>query len=305
MDRTASTLSRHNDGWKVSYEAQELLDVPCVACGSRACRDVAREFGIALARCDHCGQVYTRTPLPDSQSHYVIPSTEAIEAKYDPILRGEAAHPRDDNYVEHLRTIEGVCGPGNLLDVGSHSGFFLRIARGRGWKVTGVEPSPTTSALARDRFGLDVFTGTLNEVALPESSFDVATLVDVFEHIGQPLALLGDVYRVLRPGGVLFIKVPNVRYVLAKYQLATRFKVPLDDILDAREHLGYYSNETLVAILRAAGFEVIGLRVPTPIQTGSALRRSVRALGPAIARRTPRGVATPLATDLAALARRP
>jgi 2-polyprenyl-3-methyl-5-hydroxy-6-metoxy-1,4-benzoquinol methylase len=286
--------------WKDHYAPGELLAVPCPGCGTAVSRPRAHEFGIEVAACVYCGLTYTRTPVPESQSHYEV-SREAMESKYAEQFRG-GAHPRDPNYAEHLRSIEAVATGRRLLDVGSHCGFFLRRARERGWTAIGVEPSPVSSALGRDHFGLDIRTGTLSSVDLEPESADVVTMVDVFEHVGEPRAMLSGIHEVLRPGGVLFIKVPNVRYVLAKQRMLGRVPGLLEDALDAREHLVHYSEPTLRAMVSSGGFAVKSIHVPAPIQSGGNVRRAVRAAGPGLVRIVPRGAATPLATDLACIA---
>ncbi|MEA2154671.1 MAG: hypothetical protein QOE11_811 [Solirubrobacteraceae bacterium] len=289
--------------WKRCYEPDELLVVSCPRCGSGDARRVASEFGITIARCRGCGLTYTRTPLPDSQAHYRT-DRDVFVRKYEGVFAGTEPHPRDANYAEHLGLLERATSGRDLLDIGSHAGFFLRRAVARGWHAVGVEPSPVTSALAREHFGLDVRTGTLAEAALPDASFDAATMTDVFEHVGDPGPMLAQITRLLRPGGVLFVKVPNVRYVRAKALLLGRVPGLLEDCYDAREHLVYYSAPTLRETLAAAGFTVESIMVPAPIQAGGRLRRAVRAAGPALARRLPRGAELPLSTDLDALARR-
>lgn len=298
-----SAKDREVRGWKRSYDPHETLTVSCPRCASDDAHPVAREFGITIARCRDCGLTYTLTPLPDSQDHYGV-DRELFECKYSGILEGRLPHPRDRNYDEHLDALEAAASGRDLLDVGSHAGFFLRRAVARGWDAIGVEPSPVTSALARDYFGLDVRTATLAAAALPDASFDVVTMMDVFEHVGEPGAMLAEIRRVLRPGGVLFIKVPNVRYVQAKQRLLGWVPGLLEDCFDAREHLVYYSAATLRQSLTAADFEVEAIGVALPIQAGGALRRAARAVGPALARRVPHGAGLPLCTDLNALARR-
>lgn len=298
-----SASAARGEPWKDFYEEAELLVVDCPLCASDDARVVAREFGIALARCRVCGLTYTRTPRSDSQSHYGA-DRQAVMRKYEPVFAGNRPHPRDRNYDEHLAALEATSRGRDLLDIGSHAGFFLRRAVARGWNAIGVEPSPVTSALARERFGLDVRTGLLDEVALPEGAFDAITMTDVFEHVGEPVRVLAHIRRLLRPGGVLFVKVPNVRYVRAKALLLGRVPGLLEDCFDAREHLVYYSTTTLRRTLEAGGFTVEALTVASPIQAGGRLRRAARALGPALARRLPRGPELPLSTDLVAVARR-
>ena len=270
-------------------------------CGSSESHDIAMEYDIAIARCRVCRLIFTRTPVRDSQSHYAV-SRATIETKYGRILGGAELHPRTPNYTEHLYLLEAITEGRSLLDVGTHCGFFLDAARRRGWRVSGVEPSPVTSAIARERFGLDVRTGTLDGVALPPANFDVVTLVDVFEHIGAPRAVLRRCGALLRPGGRLFIKVPNARYAFAKY-LVMRPLGLVDDAFDAREHLVHYTPGTLRRMLRTEGFQVEIMRVPSPIQVGSYWRRVARAAGPGLAKRLPRGFELPLATDLCVVAR--
>lgn len=294
---------RGDEGWKRFYEPDELLVVDCPRCASGDARGLAREFGITIARCRACGLTYNRTPLPESQGHY-SPDREFLLRKYERYFAGTEPHPRDSNYGEHLDVLESVVDGRDLLDVGSHAGFFMRRAVARGWNAVGIEPSSVTSALARERFGLDVRTATLADARLPDGAFDVVTLTDVFEHVGEPGPMLAEIRRLLRPAGVLFIKVPNVRYLRAKQLLLGRIPGLVDDCWDAREHLVYYSAATLRQTLQAAGFAVEAVMVPAPIQAGGRMRRAVRGLGTAVARRLPRGADLPLSTDLDAIARR-
>jgi 2-polyprenyl-3-methyl-5-hydroxy-6-metoxy-1,4-benzoquinol methylase len=289
-------------GWKTYYRPDELTETACPVCEARKPKDIAHEFGITIARCMRCDVVYTRTPLRDSQSHYRTSIPQVLE-KYGAVFRGEQPHPRDRNYDDQLLLLEALSSPGTLLDIGAHAGFFLRRARQRGWRVKGVEPSPTTAAVAREQLHLDVRTGTLFEAGFPEQSFDVVTMLDVLEHLDRPRLLLGEVARLLRPGGRLLVKVPNVRYVLAKHYLLRRLPGAVEDVFDAREHLAFYSHKTLAQLLRTAGFELEVLTVALPIQAGGVVRRALRGAGPELARFLPKGVALPLATDLVAVGR--
>jgi SAM-dependent methyltransferase len=286
--------------WKDQYEQSELLEVDCPLCGARRHRDIAVEFGIAVARCGECALVYTRTPRPEPQEHYSVSRDEFLR-KYERFFRGDAPHPRDRNYDDVLSALERVCAPGELLDVGSHCGFFLRRARARGWRVTGVEPSAASSALARERFDLDVKTGFLDD-RFSDACYDAVTLVDVLEHVGRPRPLLREIARVLRPGGVVLAKVPNAAYLAAKYRLLRRVPGAVVDAFDAREHLVHYSHLTLERLLKEEGFTVSLSTVPSPIQTGGRLRCLFRSIGVLVAQRVPRGADLPFATDVVVIA---
>jgi SAM-dependent methyltransferase len=288
--------------WKERYEQAELADVACPGCKERRPADIATEFGIAISRCQACGLVYTRTPLREPQAHYLVPK-DAYLRKYGDIFSGKSPHPRDRNYDELLRLLGRLTTPGDLLDVGSHCGFFLRRARSTGWRTVGAEPSPVSSALAREQYGLDVRTGWLEEAGLPSARFDAVTVIDVLEHIADPNALLAEIRLVLRPSGFLLVKVPNVRYVRLKHHALRKVPGLISDAFDAREHLVHYSRRSLGDLLTGSGFAVFAFHVPRPIQAGGRPLRLLRGAGSAVARVGPRGIDSPLATDLVAIAR--
>lgn len=85
-----------------------------------------------------------------------------------------------------------------------------------GFTVSGVEPA-TAAAEAATKAGYNVFPGYLQDAAYPNNSFDVITLFEIVEHLGDPVALLEECVRVLKPGGVLVVNTPNAASWTAKY----------------------------------------------------------------------------------------
>lgn len=141
-----------------------------------------------------------------------------------------------------------------LLDFGAGGGGFLRHARGRGWRVLGFEPGKR----GRDNCvaaGLEV-TDSLD--SLPDSHFQLITLHHVFEHLTDPVGVLGSLKRLLAPTGRLFIEVPNVNSLRARLALpilSQRFG--FDERYRAFPiHLAYYSESTLGLVLARAGWVV-------------------------------------------------
>jgi SAM-dependent methyltransferase len=280
-----------------------IVHVPCPECKADSPGRIAEEDGLGINRCGGCGLIYVSPRFAEPQAHY-LGERESILAKYGPVLRGEHGHNRDTNYDQELRAIARWRPTGRLLDVGTHCGFFLRRARGMGWELHGVEPSPQAAALARESFGLDITAGTLEEASFAPESFDVVTLVDVFEHVDQPIELLTEVRRVMRSDGILFIKVPNAVYSFAKYRLARQLLRLDAEIFDAKEHVAHYTLRTLRRTLGRAGFDVIEAFVPRPIQDGAAWKCALRSGAHALARLQHRwlGAFGPLAMDVAVLA---
>lgn len=99
-------------------------------------------------------------------------------------------------------------GSSSLLDVGCGGGDFLATMQELGWHVTGVETDPRAVERAVRR-GLDVRHGGLEEAAFADASYDAITMAHVIEHVHDPLALLAEAKRILKPRGTLVILTPN------------------------------------------------------------------------------------------------
>ena len=135
--------------------------------------------------------------------------------------------------------------------------FFMRQTRGRGWTVTGVEPSASLSELARTHFGLDVRTCFLEDAQFPDGHFDVVTMTEMFEHISEPRPMLREIRRILKADGILFIKVPNEPFNVFKLRVLTALgRLSMLDIFDSYEHVVHYSSRTLRQMLEREGFWV-------------------------------------------------
>ncbi|HME03650.1 MAG TPA: class I SAM-dependent methyltransferase, partial [Solirubrobacteraceae bacterium] len=162
--------------------------------------------------------------------------------------------------VHEMRERTGI-STGRVLDIGSGYGFF-RVALGQaGYDHEGLEVSAFARSVASASYGLSTHGGTLDEHWQDwESRYDAVTLFDLIEHLEDPLRLLEQVAHVLRPGGVVGVKTPNI-------------DCPEADIFGAyyhslkREHLAYFSVTSLSAAAAAAGLE------PSHVTTTSHLLR--------------------------------
>jgi SAM-dependent methyltransferase len=126
----------------------------------------------------------------------------------------------------------------------------MNQARQQGWESEGVELAPHLSGLARER-GFTVKTGTLEDAHYPDATFDAATLLDVIEHLEDPLGTLGEIHRILRPSGILVIETPNwnsiYRRILRRWWAA----------LQPRLHLLYLEPRSASHMLKLAGFQTL------------------------------------------------
>jgi 2-polyprenyl-3-methyl-5-hydroxy-6-metoxy-1,4-benzoquinol methylase len=97
----------------------------------------------------------------------------------------------------------------SLLDVGCGVGTFLLQAQREGWKVSGLELSPSVAAYARERNGLDVSSISIESTTkFSAQSLDVITLFGVIEHLANPRRAVDECARILRPSGFLVLQTP-------------------------------------------------------------------------------------------------
>ena len=106
---------------------------------------------------------------------------------------------------------EHATPPGDLLEVGPGEGSFAEAARSAGWRYRGVEGSEGLARALRAR-GFDVTLAWVPPIDQPTDGFDVFYADQVLEHmsgIDGAREFVAEAYRCLRPGGVLFVVVPN------------------------------------------------------------------------------------------------
>ncbi|MFQ5512798.1 MAG: class I SAM-dependent methyltransferase [Myxococcota bacterium] len=230
----------------------------CALCEATDSTLVHVKRGYELRRCGSCGLVYVANP-PASRE---IASLYSFEAGYHGELRDESGEFQEALRVARhdFELLRVRREPGRLLDVGCSVGFFLRVAREAGWEVCGLEVSADTSRIARERYGLDVRTGKLEDDGWDPESFDVVTLWDVIEHLPDPKAALAAVHRILKPKGLLVFETPNIDGAFPR--LSRRLARPLGQWRhpEPPAHLFQFGTATARRLLETTGFELLETR---------------------------------------------
>lgn len=211
--------------------------------------------------CRECGAIFLR-PRPTEEELRELYSKEYFDHDFRCGHQGSYfAEATLAALVDHalLDRIQRYRPSGRFLEIGCAGGAFLHAARARGYAVQGVEFSPDAAAFARERFGLEVVTGSLGQADLGDGQFDVVFMGDVIEHLAEPVATLKEIYRVLAPGGVLVLVCPSqtntlfARLGLFLYRLfGLRVRVNLPPY-----HLFEYRPGSIRHLLRACGFEIL------------------------------------------------
>jgi 2-polyprenyl-3-methyl-5-hydroxy-6-metoxy-1,4-benzoquinol methylase len=216
---------------------------PCPLCGSRLFRPVFDP----IKKCRGCGLCLVN-PLGDFRGE-----NETEDYFLNEYLPLHLAN-RENSLAERRAHIAAIKRHFRLsshprhLDVGCALGSMLEEAKAAGWDSAGVETSEFAARYAAEHTGCSVYAGTLQKAAFPAESFDVVTLMDVIEHVPYPVDLMGEIYRVLRPGGVVFIVTPNFRSFFVRLYGRTAYGLWPD------QHVVYFQPATITKMLHQVGF---------------------------------------------------
>jgi SAM-dependent methyltransferase len=225
--------------------------IDCPLCGSATHTPLFEKQGFSFVRCQECRLVFVNPQVREDVVLEEYRTAETNDLWFD-VLTSERQLALDrEKFGGVLDLLEQPYrGAGRLLDVGCSIGLFLDMARERGWEGIGIEFAPRALAYAREEFGLEVLDVPLEDAGFEPESFDAVALLSVLEHTNEPRRMLADVARVLRPGGAVYIVVPNVD------SLACRVLHERARTFDGRNHLVYFSPSTLRDCLDRSGFDM-------------------------------------------------
>jgi 2-polyprenyl-3-methyl-5-hydroxy-6-metoxy-1,4-benzoquinol methylase len=280
-----------------------LEHVACALCGADDTRPRFHKFNLTVVQCNRCRLVYTNPRLPKdqlwtrySEDYFWDEYMRALEIERD----GQVDLNRFAVHHGPLLSLFQIYHPppDRLLEVGAAAGLFMKSAERAGWTVQGLEPLPAPAAFARERLGLDVLQDTVEDAPFEDASFDGVAMFETIEHVLDPPGMLRAVRRLMRPRGLLVLTTPNWE-ALTRHALGRQWAV-----ISPAEHLYYFSEATLTAMLTRAGFSWVHYHrdfAPRAVETmnarythapGSARQRlyasAVRALGPWIFREVQR-----------------
>jgi 2-polyprenyl-3-methyl-5-hydroxy-6-metoxy-1,4-benzoquinol methylase len=141
-----------------------------------------------------------------------------------------------------LDQIERFVEKGSLLEVGFGSGALLEQARQRGWQVVGLEIDQGCVDQMQVK-GLSAHKASLLEYEAEMESFNVVTMYSVIEHVVDPITNLKKAYELLKPGGILILRLPD-----------TDAEGPMASLI---AHVYHFNAHTVMVLLRRCGFEVL------------------------------------------------
>jgi len=199
-------------------------------------------YGVTLAlwRCRRCEFIY-------SDAGEVAELVSLYSRLDDPAYeQGEVSRTLQMRWlVSHARKTRPDAQ--SLLDVGAAAGLLVGEAARAGLRAEGVEPSHSLVQAGRAA-GLTLHEGVLPHPDLAGRRFDVVTLVDVIEHVADPLALLCSAREHVEPDGLVLLVTPDVDSRASRFFGKRWWHLRL-------AHVGYFNRRSLDEAVRLTGFE--------------------------------------------------
>jgi len=199
---------------------------------------------LSLLRCARCGFIF-------SDDNEVAKLASLYERMSDPGYEGsqEGRALQMRWLLSKARKVNPAAK--SLLDVGAGAGLLVAEAKRLGFDAVGVEPSHPLVELARRLYHVDLVQGVFPHPLLAGRKFDLIFLVDIIEHVSNPVELLRHCALALAAGGIVIIVTPNVRSLVARVlgQRWWHFRLA---------HVGYFNRSSLAKAAEQAGLTVAG-----------------------------------------------
>jgi SAM-dependent methyltransferase len=222
---------------------------------------------VHAVQCTRCGLIWA-DPMPvkgdvqiqeDYRTEYLegrqlkVPPEEVIE-KIDMLLEKSRA-------TGHRKQAESI----EFIDIGCGLGQYLDAASKRKWHVTGIELSNGMCRYIHEKYGIETVHSSFEEY-MPEGQFDVALMVELLEHIQDPKECLLKLHRLMAPGGIAYILVPNEESLFLKifrtlYRIAGNPNAVNLSPTVSPYHLYGFSRRSLREAFKRTGFDVIEMNL--------------------------------------------
>lgn len=238
----------------------------CLLCNAPSKSPPIQRGGLLVRSCANCGLKYgetdessatLKTGSVDTAPHHfstLLARSETLEVALTALIEKRMAA-----FIERLGET-----PRNWLEIGPGSGLLSAIIARRGGDWRGCEIDTEMAAKMLER-GLDVVHAdfcAIDPVSLftPEvaarGGFDMLFLSQVFEHVRNPARFLANGLASLRPGGMIYIDVPNDGGLTAIIRRLNRWGGTHGEIVPPYHMIAYDAN-TLEFALKMAGFEKV------------------------------------------------
>jgi 2-polyprenyl-3-methyl-5-hydroxy-6-metoxy-1,4-benzoquinol methylase len=213
-----------------------------------------------ILRCPGCDLNFRRFDRPVSEvlSHFEVApySSDEVEQLW--------RRRREGFYHFLLDMLAKPAAGKRLLDIGCAFGHFLDCAVEHGYVAFGSEISEPMAALARQRTDYPISGRPLSDLQLPEQQFDVVTFIDSFCYNEDPLAVLRQCRKLIKPGGELMIRVTNRNQMARLYLLMRKLTLRGGQVAElpywtTDDAICCLSRGSLIELMKRTGFRITKL----------------------------------------------
>ena len=200
------------------------------------------------------------TVARDEDAYYGRHYFDRLSENYDqPSLDVRARTDMPERCVYWLRTLLKYKGPpARVLELGSAHGGFVALLRAAGYDATGLDLSPALVESARQRFAIPMLDGPIESQNIEAQSLDAVALMDVLEHLPDPISAMSRCGELLSSSGLLVIQTP--RYVEGRsFEEMELSNDPFLQQLKPDQHLFLFSQSSLEQFLRRIGIRTYRL----------------------------------------------
>ena len=237
--------------------------VKCNLCGSNLSdtffkgKDIKyRKKGLfTVVKCKKCGLLYSNPRPKQSVISSYYPdeywdmgnNNGIMETKIKKIVH------RFINKISFKMTLPPKTS-GKVLDIGCGDGKALLKLKEEGWDTYGVEISDLAAEYVRNTYGLNIFTGIVEDAGFKDDFFDAIILSHVIEHLSDPKTTLTEVNRILKNEGILVISAPNANSFEVKH--FKKYWIGWD----LPRHFYHFTPNTITSLLNKVGFDVVNIK---------------------------------------------
>ncbi len=220
-------------------------------CGSSETRLLGRFVFwnlLGLRECDRCGLLLVSPRLSNDAMRSVF-----AEHYFDYTNLKVWGERRAKVFADVLQILRSR-GVRNVFDVGAAFGHFVKYAQEMGLEAAGSDISPEAVEVGREQLGVKLYAGTLDELSLQDESLDAIVSLDAFYYVPEPRAELDAMRRLLKPGGVIVLRLRNCLWSRVRAHIA-RFRAVNRPVLPA-QHLWGFTPQSITHLLEISGWQV-------------------------------------------------
>lgn len=238
----------------------ERIFVNCPLCKWNRPKYFFSDELIRIVKCEKCGLIYQNPQIPEEVLNKI-----AYMADYYKYYE-KREERQMQFYRNRFKSIFNKLKGGKVLDIGCGTGCFLAVAKEHGLHVYGVDVSPYAKQAVYEKHGINIYTEPIEKIGFKNNEFDFIHMSHVLEHCRDPVSLLVKIRRIIKPGGVLFIEVPNEEnFMLKRIAITLVRRLFLNNDPDFQkpypEHLVFFTRKTIKKVLEVSGWNILNIAV--------------------------------------------